>query len=134
MAPWDQLSTKIEMTVSAFPNRDMEARVNQSLFAWVIENLCKNAADAMQGKGAIHISILKANEGRIAIDVQDTGKGISKNKIKNVFRPGYTTKKRGWGLGLTLAQRIIEQYHAGKIFVKHSELNKGTTFRIYLNG
>lgn len=129
-----RLSTKIEMTVSTFPNREIEAKINQSLFAWVIENLCKNAADAMNGKGSIHISILRANEGRIAVDVQDTGKGISKSKINHVFRPGYTSKKRGWGLGLTLAQRIIEQYHKGKIFVKQSEMNKGTTFRIYLNG
>ena len=129
-----RLSTKISMSVSSFPNRDIEARINQSLFAWVIENLCKNAADAMEGKGSIDIKILKANEGRIAIDVTDTGKGIVKNKIKDVFKPGFTTKKRGWGLGLALAQRIIEQYHQGKIFIKHSEINKGTTFRIYLNG
>lgn len=129
-----RLSTKITMTVSTFPNREIRARINQSLFAWVIENLCKNAADAMDGKGAIHISILRVNEGRVAVDVQDTGKGIAKSKINNVFRPGYTSKKRGWGLGLTLAQRIIEQYHKGKIFVKQSEINKGTTFRIYLNG
>jgi len=129
-----RLSTKISMTVSSFPNRDIEARINQSLFAWVIENLCKNAADAMEGKGSITINILKANEGRIAIDVMDTGKGIVKNKIKDVFKPGFTTKKRGWGLGLALAQRIIEQYHEGKIFIKQSEINKGTTFRIYLNG
>ncbi|WP_425390194.1 sensor histidine kinase [Ekhidna sp.] len=129
-----RLSSKILITVSVFPNRDIEAKVNASLFAWVIENLCKNAADAMEGIGSIHISILRANEGRIAVDVQDTGKGIPKTKIKNVFRPGYTTKKRGWGLGLTLAQRIIGHYHRGKIFVKHSEMNKGTTFRIYLNG
>lgn len=129
-----RLSTKIQMTVSAFPGRDIEARIHQSLFAWVIENLCKNAADAMEGKGSIHISVLRANEGRIAVDVKDTGKGIPKKKIVNVFRPGYTTKKRGWGLGLTLAKRIIEQYHQGKIFVKQSEMNKGTTFRIYLNG
>ncbi|MEQ8905583.1 HAMP domain-containing sensor histidine kinase [Ekhidna sp.] len=129
-----RLSTKITMTVTAFPNRDINARINQSLFAWVIENICKNAADAMEGKGSIHISILRANEGRIAVDIQDTGKGIPKSKIKNVFRPGYTTKKRGWGLGLTLVKRIVEQYHGGKIFVKQSEINKGTTFRIYLNG
>lgn len=129
-----RLSTKILITVTSFPNREIEGKINQSLFAWVIENLCKNAADAMDGKGSIRISILKASEGRIAIDVSDTGKGIAKNKIKNVFRPGFTTKKRGWGLGLTLAQRIIEQYHQGKIYVKHSEINKGTTFRIYLNG
>lgn len=129
-----RLSTKITMTVSAFPNRETEAKINESLFAWVIENLCKNAADAMDGKGSIHISILRANEGRVAVDVQDTGKGIAKSKINHVFRPGYTSKKRGWGLGLTLAKRIIEQYHKGKIFVKQSEINKGTTFRIYLNG
>ena len=129
-----RLSTKIQMTVTAFPNREIEARIHQSLFAWVIENLCKNAADAMDGKGSIQINILRANEGRIAVDVKDTGKGIPKSKINRVFRPGYTSKKRGWGLGLTLAQRIIEQYHQGKIFVKQSEMNKGTTFRIYLNG
>ncbi|MEO9872599.1 sensor histidine kinase [Ekhidna sp.] len=128
-----RLSTKISMTVSTFPNRNIEAKINQSLFAWVIENLCKNAADAMEGKGSITINILRANEGRVAIDIQDTGKGIPKSKVKNVFRPGYTTKKRGWGLGLTLAKRIIEQYHQGKIFVKESEINRGTTFRVYLS-
>ncbi len=127
-----RLSTKIIITVSAFPGRDITARLHQSLFAWVIENLCKNAADAMDGKGSIHISVLRANEGKIAIDVRDTGKGIPKSKLKNVFRPGYTTKKRGWGLGLTLAKRIVEQYHQGKIFVKHSDV-KGTTFRVMLN-
>jgi len=129
-----RLSTKIEMTVSAFPTREIEGKIHQSLFAWVIENLCKNAADAMEGKGEIHISVLRANEGRIAVDFRDTGKGIAKGEISNVFRPGYTTKKRGWGLGLSLAKRIIEQYHQGRIFVKQSEINKGTTFRIYLNG
>lgn len=87
----------------------------------------------MAGKGNIYINILKVNEGRVAIDVIDTGKGMAKSQMNHVFRPGFTTKKRGWGLGLTLAQRIIEQYHNGKIFVKHSELNKGTTFRLYLN-
>ena len=129
-----RFSKKITMDVSYFPNRDIEARLNPSLFAWVIENVCKNAADAMEGKGSININILKANEGRVAIDVSDTGKGILKNKLKDVFNPGYTTKKRGWGLGLTLARRIVEQYHKGRIFVKHSEVNKGTTFRIYVNG
>ena len=128
-----RLSTKIVMTVSAIPNRNIMAKLHQSLFAWVIENLCKNAADAMEGKGSIHISVLRANEGKIAIDVQDTGKGIPKSKLKNVFSPGFTTKKRGWGLGLTLAKRIIEQYHNGKIFVKQSDV-KGTTFRVMLNG
>ncbi|MBC6400670.1 MAG: HAMP domain-containing histidine kinase [Ekhidna sp.] len=129
-----RFSKKMVMSVSSFPTREIEAKVNPSLFAWVIENLCKNAVDAMEGKGSIDIKILKANEGRIAIDVSDTGKGIVKNKLKDVFNPGYTTKKRGWGLGLTLAHRIVEQYHEGKIFVKHSEINKGTTFRIYING
>ncbi|MEM6643774.1 MAG: HAMP domain-containing sensor histidine kinase [Bacteroidota bacterium] len=128
-----RLSSKITMNISTFPNREIEGKINQSLFAWVIENLCKNAADAMEGKGSITISILKANEGKIAIDIKDTGKGITKKRIKDVFKPGFTTKKRGWGLGLALAQRIVEQYHQGKIFVKQSEVNKGTTFRIYLN-
>jgi len=129
-----RFSKKISMNISFFPNREIEANLNPSLFAWVIENLCKNAADAMEGKGSIKINILKANEGRVAIDVSDTGRGILKNKLKDVFNPGYTTKKRGWGLGLTLARRIVEQYHDGRIFVKHSEINKGTTFRIYING
>ncbi len=129
-----RLSTKINISITSFPNRNILAWINSSLFAWVIENLCKNAADAMGGNGNINIQILRANEGQIAIDVSDSGKGISKSKVSDVFRPGFTTKKRGWGLGLTLARRIIEQYHEGKIFVKESELNKGTTFRIYLNG
>ncbi|MFK7954267.1 MAG: PAS domain-containing sensor histidine kinase [Ekhidna sp.] len=129
-----RLSTKMSMTVTSLPNRSILAKINPSLFAWVIENLCKNAADAMAAKGSIEINILRVNEGRIAIDVKDTGKGIPKSKMNHVFRPGYTSKKRGWGLGLTLAKRIIEQYHRGKIFVKSSEINKGTTFRIYLNG
>ena len=128
-----RLSKKIAMKISYYPNREIEAKLNPSLFAWVVENLCKNAADAMEGKGSIDIDIIKANEGRVAIDVTDTGKGIVKNKMKDVFNPGYTTKRRGWGLGLTLARRIVEQYHQGKIFVKQSELNKGTTFRIFLN-
>jgi signal transduction histidine kinase len=106
------------------------AQVNPPLFEWVIENLCKNAVDAMNGVGNIHIFILKGNEGKVFIDITDTGKGIPKSKIKQVFNPGFTTKKRGWGLGLTLAKRIIEKYHQGKIFVKSSEENTGTTFRI----
>jgi len=129
-----RFSKKMIMNVSSFPTREIEAKVNPSLFAWAIENLCKNAADAMEGKGSIDIKILKANEGRIAIDISDTGKGIVKNKLKDVFTPGYTTKKRGWGLGLTLVRRIVEQYHEGRIFIKYSEIDKGTTFRIYLNG
>ena len=126
-----RLSTKIQLTVEAFPNRTITAMLNKSLFAWVIENLLKNAADAMEGKGTITIKIMKVSEG-VAIDVTDTGKGMSKLAARQIFRAGFTTKKRGWGLGLTLAKRIIENYHRGKIYVKHSELNVGTTFRILL--
>jgi signal transduction histidine kinase len=103
------------------------------LFEWVIENLCKNGVDAMGNTGTIAIKILRGSEGKVFIDVSDTGKGIPRSKIETVFRPGFTTKKRGWGLGLTLAKRIIEAYHNGKIFVKYSEENQGTTFRISLN-
>lgn len=129
-----RLSSKITFSITSFPDAQLKGWINPSLFAWVIENLCKNAVDAMEGKGSISISILKANGGQIAIDVKDTGKGISRSKINDVFRPGFTTKKRGWGLGLTLAKRIIEQYHEGRIYVKESEVHKGTTFRIYLRG
>ena len=104
-------------------------RINSSLFEWVVENLCKNAVDAMEGSG--HISLRVADEGeKVSIEVSDTGKGIKKKNIRNVFKPGFTTKKRGWGLGLSLAKRIIEEYHKGRIFVKSSEVDKGTTFRI----
>ncbi len=127
-----RLPSKINISTTSFPNRNIIGWINTSLFAWVIENLCKNAADAMDGNGNIKIQILMANEGQIAIDIKDSGKGIPKSKMADVFRPGFTTKKRGWGLGLTLVKRIIEQYHQGKIFVKESELNRGTTFRIYL--
>ncbi len=105
--------------------------MNEALFAWVIENLIKNAVDAMEGQGVIDIRI-ENREKHVRIDVSDTGKGIAKSKFKTVFNPGYTTKKRGWGLGLSLVKRIIESYHGGKIFVKSSELGKGTTFRIEL--
>jgi signal transduction histidine kinase len=105
--------------------------LNTSLFAWVIENLCKNAVDAMQGEGTITIEVNEFVD-RAEIEMTDTGKGIPKSKFKTVFKPGYTTKKRGWGLGLSLAKRIIEQYHTGKIFVKDSELGKSTTFCILL--
>jgi len=106
-------------------------RLNKPLFEWVIENLCKNAIDAMEGEGRIDVHVFE-KEDKIGIDVQDTGKGIAKSKFNTVFKPGYTTKKRGWGLGLSLVKRIIEEYHEGKIFVKKSEINKGTTFRILL--
>ena len=111
------------------PAEDVILQMNASLFEWVIENLCKNAVDAMEGEGTIAISLWIEDKHAI-IDVTDTGKGIRKKDIKHVFTPGFTTKKRGWGLGLSLAKRIVEEYHRGKIFVKSSEIGKGTTFRI----
>ena len=107
------------------------AAINAPLFDWVIENLLKNALDAMEGKGSITIQVTE-EEKQILIDVTDSGKGISKQNIAKVFKPGFTTKKRGWGLGLSLSKRIIEHYHKGHLFVKHSEPGKGTTFRIVL--
>ena len=107
--------------------------VNQQLFEWVFENLCKNAVDAMEGEGRIDITATNRGN-RVIIDVTDTGKGIERGNIKNVFRPGFTTKRRGWGLGLSLARRIIEEYHHGKIYVLRSEIGKGTTFRIEIEG
>jgi signal transduction histidine kinase len=111
------------------PAEDVILQMNASLFEWVIENLCKNAVDAMEGEGTITISLWKENK-NVIIEVADTGKGIRKKDIKHVFTPGFTTKKRGWGLGLSLAKRIVEEYHRGKIFVKSSEIGKGTTFCI----
>ena len=113
------------------PNHDVIVKMNASLFEWVIENLCKNAVDAMEGCGQIVITLIEESK-KVAIEVSDTGKGIRKKDIKNVFTPGFTTKQRGWGLGLSLAKRIVEEYHKGRIFVKSSELGKGTTFRIEL--
>ncbi len=107
------------------------APLNEPLFGWVIENLCKNAIDAMAGDGNIHIDITE-DQTSVYIDIRDTGKGIPLNKYRTIFKPGFTTKKRGWGLGLSLADRIISNYHKGKIFVKSSTVNKGTTFRILL--
>lgn len=114
-----------------FPNPPVNAKVNSSLFGWVIENICKNAVDAMNGKGKLTIK-LREDRNYVTIDVSDTGKGIPKNSWKSVFDPGFTTKERGWGLGLSLAKRIVTEYHKGKIYVAHSELGKGTTFRIEL--
>ncbi len=114
------------------PDHEVMVNINAALFEWVIENLCKNAVDAMNGgPGTITIMVAET-ERKVVIDVADTGKGISKKNIKSVFRPGFTTKKRGWGLGLSLAKRIIEEYHKGRIFVKSSEIGVGTTFRIEL--
>ena len=110
---------------------DITAMVNAPLFDWVIENLLKNALDAMEGKGKIDIHI-KDETTQVIVDISDTGKGISTKNLANVFKPGFTSKKRGWGLGLSLSKRIIEQYHKGELFVKNSEPGKGTTFRIVL--
>lgn len=123
-------SRKVQM-VCRFPKEDVIVRINASLFEWVIENLCKNAVDAMEGAGTITLTILKEGA-RAVVEVADTGKGIRKKDIGNVFKPGFTTKKRGWGLGLSLAKRIVEEYHHGRIYVKKSELGVGTTFRIEL--
>lgn len=117
--------------IKEFPENDITVRINSSLFEWVIENLCKNAVDAMEGCGTITLHV-EETASRVIIEVTDTGKGIKKKNIRNVFKPGFTTKKRGWGLGLSLAKRIVEEYHKGRIFVKNSEIGKGTTFRIEL--
>lgn len=109
----------------------MKAMISPPLFDWVIENLLKNALDAMEGKGKIEVNLQEEKE-VIIIDVSDTGKGISKQNIAKVFKPGFTTKKRGWGLGLSLSKRIISQYHKGEIYIRHSEPGEGTTFRIIL--
>lgn len=112
-----------------FPDHEVIVKMNASLFEWVIENLCKNAVDAMEGSGTITLTLLEEGD-QVVIEVADTGKGIKKKDVKNVFTPGFTTKKRGWGLGLSLARRIVEEYHHGRIYVKQSDLGKGTTFRI----
>ncbi len=117
--------------VLRMPERPITVRMCSPLFEWVIENLCKNAIDAMNGEGRITIHVAQTAE-RVYIDVEDTGKGIAKSHFQSVFSPGFTTKRRGWGLGLSLAKRIIENYHKGRIYVKHSEVGKGTTFRIEL--
>lgn len=123
-------SSKVVITTH-LPAHDVEVKLVASLFEWVVENLCKNAVDAMNGSGHIDIS-LEETVGGVVIEVSDTGKGIAKGNFKSVFKPGYTTKARGWGLGLSLAKRIVEEYHKGKIYVKSSEVGKGTTFRIDL--
>jgi two-component sensor histidine kinase len=128
-----RISTKVSIEVNGY-SENIEAMVNRQLFEWVIENICKNAVDAMKGQGSITINIIKESEKYVYIDITDTGKGIDKRHYKKVFHPGFTTRQRGWGLGLTLAKRIIEGYHKGKVFIKNSELGKGTTFRIVLMG
>lgn len=128
-----RISSKVRISVYTQPRKNMETSLNISLFEWVIENLCKNAVDSMGNKGSIDIDLKEGkDEKSIVIDVTDTGKGIHKSKIKRVFKPGFTTKKRGWGLGLTLVKRIVEEYHSGRIYVKKSTPGVGTTFRIIL--
>ena len=122
---------RVSFSLTTGGENDITAMINPPLFDWVIENLLKNALDAMDGKGAININI-KNETAQIIIDVKDNGKGISKKNIANVFKPGFTTKQRGWGLGLSLSKRIVDLYHKGELFVKQSEVGKGTTFRIVL--
>ena len=125
-----RVSNKVQL-VTVFPPDDIIVPLNASLFEWVIENLCKNAVDAMEGEGKITL-FTGMEMDRVVVEVADTGKGIKKKDVKNVFRPGFTTKQRGWGLGLSLAKRIVEEYHHGRIYVKSTEAGRGTTFRIEL--
>jgi two-component sensor histidine kinase len=130
----DYMETRISSKVKLYRNLPEEpalALINDALFAWVIENLVKNAVDAMGGQGEITFQ-MEVTKRKILIDIYDTGKGIPKSKFDTIFSPGYTTKTRGWGLGLSLVKRIVESYHGGKIFVKSSEIGKGTVFRIEL--
>lgn len=124
-------SSRVRFSLQNQQAYDVEVPLNVPLFEWVLENLFKNAIDAMSGEGSITVRIADQNQ-FIYIDVTDTGKGIPKARYKTVFKPGFTSKNRGWGLGLSLSKRIVEEYHGGQIFVKSSELNKGTTFRIVL--
>lgn len=128
-----RISSKVDIRLNSHAE-NIEALLNKPLFEWVVENICKNAVDAMKGQGTISIDIVKESERFVFIDISDTGKGMEKGMFKKVFNPGFTTRKRGWGLGLTLAKRIIEGYHQGRVFVNGSELGKGTTFRIVLRG
>ena len=127
----DRRTSKRVQMIRDFPEQDIRVKINASLFEWVIENLSKNAVDAMGGEGKITLKIFEEPK-KAVVEVTDTGKGIRKKDLRNVFRPGFTTKKRGWGLGLSLAKRIVEEYHKGRIFVKWSEVGVGTTFRIEL--
>ncbi len=124
-------SGKVVFSMDTHSHKDIQVPLSAPLFDWVIENLLKNALDAIEGKGSIHIDLINGEE-NVTIDIIDTGKGISKQNISKVFKPGFTTKKRGWGLGLSLSKRIVDQYHKGSLTVKNSEPGKGTTFRIVL--
>ena len=126
----NRISERVSLKIS-FPEQPIYVMINEPLFSWVIENLTKNGVDAMKGEGEIAFSITEENN-RVFLDIKDSGKGIPKSKYKKIFSPGYTTKERGWGLGLSLVKRIIEVNHKGQIFVKQSETGKGTTLRISL--
>lgn len=126
-----RISSRVNIETN-FPDKKLTVALNEPLFEWVIENIIKNATDAMAGEGTISLRIIEKNH-KIMLDITDSGKGIPKSKFKKVFSPGYTTKERGWGLGLSLVKRIVEVYHKGKIFVKSSEVGQGTTFRIVLS-
>jgi signal transduction histidine kinase len=125
-----RVSDKVKFSFD-LPEKEIRVALNKPLFDWVLENLIKNALDAMNGSGSIHIA-LKTSTKNAIIDITDSGKGIPKSQFQAIFKPGITTRKRGWGLGLTLVKRIVEKYHKGKIFVKASEPGKGATFRILL--
>lgn len=127
-----RISSQVKVRVKDWLPPEKMVNMNRYLFEWVIENICKNAVDAMAGRGELRLRLREIPEGDVVIDITDTGKGMNKQQVKQVFNPGFTTKKRGWGLGLTLAKRIIEEYHKGRIFIKTSEVDKGTTFSIIL--
>ena len=123
-------SNKVEFQLE-MPDHPVITDVSPSLFEWVLENVMKNAVDAVEGSGKIHLKLID-NTKYHYIDISDNGKGIAKSNRKNIFKPGFTTKERGWGLGLSLSKRIMEEYHGGKIFVQSSDIDKGTTIRIAL--
>lgn len=125
-----RISSRIRLSINLYPEA-LPVKLSAPLFEWVMENLIKNAVDAMEGHGAIDVTT-GTDRNMAWVEVSDTGKGLSRKNFKTIFNPGYTTKKRGWGLGLTLAKRIIEQYHSGRIYVKDSTPGVGTTFRIEL--
>jgi signal transduction histidine kinase len=125
-------SSKVKFSIEFAPDSSIVIPLNSALFEWVIENVCKNAIDSMEGSGELNIKLMESVKNAI-IDITDTGKGIPKTAFKKIFNPGFTTKQRGWGLGLSLAKRIIEEYHRGRIFVRNSELEKGSCIRIVMN-
>jgi signal transduction histidine kinase len=126
-----RISSKVKFHINRSPDEQVIIPLNRQLFEWVVENICKNAVDAMNSAGSINITIEEVNQ-HVNIDFEDTGKGMNKSQFQAIFKPGYTSKKRGWGLGLSLSKRIISDYHKGKIFVKSSVLDKGTVIRIVL--